>query len=452
MIVDYMKQSGQITPEIQKRSMDYLQTGYQDLLGFRVSGGGFSMYGDPPAELWLSAYGLMLMNDMNKVYPVDEELLSSTGEWLLNEQNSDGSWNYNLKETAYIALALSEAEDQGRELNRAINYIKENMDEVKDLYTLALIANLLVYNEPDGLQTEELLKRLEESKIEDKENVYWPVLERTITESYGDEGNIETTALVVQAFLKAGVYGDTVEKALNYLVEAKDTYGGWYSTQATVLSLKALSLAKESIGGESNGLIKVLVDGQEAGKIVITPEEREVIKWLDLKNYTGEGSLKVELVPEGDINCMYQVIYSYYLPWSEEDRQSEGPLSISVDYDRHELKRNDILNSSVTVHNNSSESCETVIIELAVPAGFDVVSGDFDRLLKEEKIERYEKRGRKVILYLDRVKGEGDFTFSYGLNAKFPVNITAPVSEVYEYYNSDKRGYSVPAELKVKFD
>ena len=453
MVLDYMKTSDQITPDIQMKAEYYINLGYQRLLGFEVMGGGFSYYGQSPASLWLSAYGLMQMNDMNKVYPIDERIITRTRQWLLDNQGGDGSWNSNLRETAITAWAISETDYEGEPLDRALNYIKSNMKNERDLYTLAIIANLMVYNEPDSEETTELLKGLEEKKTEVKDSVYWGTDCRTLTESYGMTANIETTSLVTQAFIKGGVYGDIVQKSLNFLATSKDSYGTWYSTQATVLSLKTLVMAMTTdTGKKSEGYIKVLVDGREAGEIEIIPEQSDVLKILDLKEYAGRGELKVELIPQGYIKCMYQIIYSYYLPWSSVDKsqEKEPPIIIAVRYDRSELKRNDVLISTVTIHNVSPEVCETIIIDLGIPPGFDVVAQDFEVLVEEGKIDRYDMTGRQIIVYLTSLEPHSEFSFSYGLRAKFPVTVTTPVSEVYEYYNSDTRGYTEPVKLHVK--
>jgi uncharacterized protein YfaS (alpha-2-macroglobulin family) len=174
------------------------------------------------------------------------------------------------------------------------------------------------------------------------------------------------------------------------------------------------------------------------------------VKVLDLKGYARNGT--VELTPEGNIKCMYQVIYSYYLPWSSVavSRETESPLSISIEYDRTELKRNDLILARVMVKNTSAKPGETVIIDLGIPPGFDVMSEDFDNLVKENMIDRYEMTGRQIIVYLDKVNPGDKFTFSYGLRAKFPLKVTAPVSEVYEYYNSNTKGYSTPDKLRVR--
>jgi hypothetical protein len=67
-------------------------TGYQGLLTFEVSGGGFSWFGQAPANKILTSYGLMEFADMARVHEVDPRVIERTQQWLAREQQSDGSW------------------------------------------------------------------------------------------------------------------------------------------------------------------------------------------------------------------------------------------------------------------------------------------------------------------------------------------------------------------------
>ncbi|MFN2167495.1 MAG: hypothetical protein ACK2U9_14675, partial [Anaerolineae bacterium] len=73
-----MQKTGNANPAVQLQAEKYVATGYQRLLTFEVSGGGFSLFGNPPAEVFLTAYGLMEFTDMAEVYPVDEALIERT--------------------------------------------------------------------------------------------------------------------------------------------------------------------------------------------------------------------------------------------------------------------------------------------------------------------------------------------------------------------------------------
>ncbi|MEQ8168076.1 MAG: MG2 domain-containing protein [Candidatus Eremiobacterota bacterium] len=466
MVLDYMKTSGQITPDIQMKAEHYINLGYQRLITFEVPSGGFSLYGEAPASVWLSAYGLIEMYDMNRVYPVDEKIIERTKKWLISRQEVDGSWksdgysswdaagggDSDLRVTAFVAWSLAQSGYEGEALKKAISYIKSSMKDQKDFYTMSLVANLLLYTDPKGQAAKDILETLYKGRSENKDGVSWAIDGRTLTQSYGMIASIETTSLVTQAFLRSGSYGDAVEKSLKFLAVSRDTYGTWHSTQATVLALKTLILSMNTdMGKNSKGRIHVLVDGQEAGTVEIIPEQSDVVKFLDLKGYAREGNFNVELVPEGDIRCMYQIIYSYYIPWSsyQTSRGEQSPVKISIAYDRSELRRNDILQARVAVTNTSGKPGEAVIIDLGVPPGFDVIAEDFENLVKVQKIERFDMTGRKVIVYLKRLEPGKSFGFSYGMRAKFPVKITTPVSEVYEYYNANTKGYSVPEKIEV---
>ena len=120
LVLDYLKTVGQASPETQLTAEQYVATGYQRLVTFEVPGGGFSLFGQPPAEVFLTAYGLMEFSDMAKVYPVDPDLIERTAHWLLAQQQGDGTWleqgysehwqvQTKLPTTAYITWALVEA-------------------------------------------------------------------------------------------------------------------------------------------------------------------------------------------------------------------------------------------------------------------------------------------------------------------------------------------------------
>jgi len=98
-----------MTPEIQLESEQYIAQGYQRLLTFEVAGGGFSLFGEAPAQPMLTAYGLMEFSDMSRVYYVDPALIERTAQWLMGRQQGDGSW---LPEGMTIESGLEEMEGQ----------------------------------------------------------------------------------------------------------------------------------------------------------------------------------------------------------------------------------------------------------------------------------------------------------------------------------------------------
>jgi len=82
LALDYMKRTKKLTPEVHAKAEGYIANGYQRLLTFEVAGGGFSWFGNPPANKILTSYGLMEFSDMAKVHDVDANVMRRTQEWL----------------------------------------------------------------------------------------------------------------------------------------------------------------------------------------------------------------------------------------------------------------------------------------------------------------------------------------------------------------------------------
>ncbi|HKV40215.1 MAG TPA: alpha-2-macroglobulin family protein, partial [Blastocatellia bacterium] len=92
LVMDYLKTSKKITPELQAKAEGYISLGYQRLVTFEVPGGGFSWFGQAPANKILTAYGLMEFADMSRVHEVDPKVIERTQNWLVSQQQPDGGF------------------------------------------------------------------------------------------------------------------------------------------------------------------------------------------------------------------------------------------------------------------------------------------------------------------------------------------------------------------------
>jgi len=448
-----MTKAKQITPEIQMKAEEYINLGYQRLLTFEVNSGGFSLFGDPPPSVWLSAYGLMEMSDMSKVYAIDTDIITRTRDYILKNQKSDGSWEDkqvdNLKLTAFVVWALAISDYKGIEIDEGVNYLKNSINDKSDPYLLGLVANALLSVDSKDSTALYIAEKLNKNAIVENEWLYWNTTERTLSFS-GGHSEIETTAIILQAFIKAGKYPKTVEKGLNFILQKKDSYGNWNHTQATVLCLKTLIEATSQISSiEGTEYVNVKINGKEAEKLEFTSENFDVLRQLDLKEYTVEGDNQIEIIPSENINPLYQIIPIYYLPWKDIRPDPENPLKINLNYDRTNLKVNDTLKVSVKIKNSGGSIPGMVLATLGIPPGFSVMEDDFKALRENGLIDRYEFTGRQVILYFENMEYNKTVEFDYRLKAKFPLRVTSPFSKVYEYYNPEVESYFRPGQIKV---
>ncbi|MCP4548028.1 MAG: hypothetical protein GY835_16305 [bacterium] len=464
-MLDYLQTTGQANPELQMQAEKFVATGYQRLLTFEVNGGGFSLFGEPPARPFLTAFGLMEFNDMAQVYPVDEALIERTARWLLAQQQADGTWSDHGQSehwqissvaptSAYITWALIEAGyADTQEVGRAIAYIRESALQEDDAYSLALIANALTAYAPDDSTSRAALERLYEMRVEDGDAFYWPMGGASFMGATGQSGSMETTALAAYAFMKAGVYPDAVSGALAYLIQSKDSWGTWQTTQATILSLKTLLLATERMGqAEGPATVYVSLNNELTQKITIDESNSDVVHMVSFdRGFSPSGDNRVQIELEGGGNLMYQVMTRYYLPWDrlEPATGARELISINVEYDRMQLSVNDEVAVNVGVRLNKAGVVPMALIDLGVPPGFTVLAEDLGRLVEQGIISRYELTGRQIIIYLENLAYEAPLSFSYRLRARFPMRAQTPPSSAYDYYNPSDLTVQPPLEVTV---
>jgi uncharacterized protein YfaS (alpha-2-macroglobulin family) len=467
LALDYMKRTKKLTPEVHAKAEGFIANGYQRLLTFEVPGGGFSWFGNVPANKILTAYGLMEFSDMAKVYDIDQNVISRTQQWLAGQQQADGSWKpdtsfinegatnrFNrdvLRITAYIAWSLENTGYHGAAIDKAQQFVFRHMDEKVDAYTLAVLGNFAVDYGKDREFTREAIERLLDARTEKGDQVWW-TSDETGVYSTGESASIETTGLAVEALLKWGEASPTVRKALSYIAAQKGPSGTWGTTQATIMALRALLLATEKSAADVHGTVDVLLNGETAGTITLTSENNDLLHQFVFK-HVGD-STKIELRFRGKGGLAYQVVGSYFLPW--EEKTAKEPLSINVAYDRTRLAQDDIATATATIQNNLDKSANMVMVDLGIPPGFDLLSEDLQAYIEKSagkktgRLEKFTQTATQAILYFDSLAPGSAVTLKVRLHAKYPIRAHTFRSRVYEYYDPDVSAVVRPVQLEVQ--
>lgn len=488
LVLDYLRATNQTSPEAEMKAEEYINIGYQRLTTFEVAGGGFSLFGDAPADRMLTAYGLQEFTDMARVYDVDPDFIRRAADWLLNQQASDGSWendrglvhestwsslgNDRLPVTAYITWSLLDsgfANESGTQ--RGLEYIRESQSQAEDAYVLALVTNALVAGDlAQGTKlspaTEAALDRLAGMAQMEGSGASWQSGVATFMGSQGKTNSIETTALAALAFLRSGSRPELANAALTSLIREKDSFGTWYSTQATVLTLKAMIESARAGAEDVDAQVTVSLNGGQMKNVQVDAENYDVVQLLVFDDVSLGRDNTVELSVTGKGSLMYQISGSFYLPWDDlakypELIPAEELVSIDVAYDRSELSVNDTVNVAVQIAlNRPGARSESAIIDLGLPPGFTVEAEDLAALVayyndvpqdyQFAQIQRYELTGRQIIIYLTNLSEGKPLQFSFRLRAKYPLRAQAPATSAYDYYDPDLSGEQAPQILVVK--
>ena len=468
LALDYMKRTKKLTPEIHAKAEGYIANGYQRLLTFEVPGGGFSWFGQAPANKILTAYGLMEFNDMSKVSDVDARLVERTSEWLAGQQQPDGSWKpdasfinegatnrYNsdvLRITAYIAWALANTGYKGPAVEKAKQFIESHNGSKPDAYTLAVIANFAADYGKDRDFTTHSMQALIEARTEQGDQVSWKT-EETSVYSTGQSAAIETTGLATQALLKWGQGSEIARKALNFISSKKEASGNWGTTQATIMALRALVLATQMSASDVHGAVTIALDGKPVETLKLTSENNDLFHQFVFKGIDALKAASVELKFEGTGTLAYQVVGRSFTPW--EEKPVAEPLSIDVAYDRTHLAQNDIATATATIRNNLSKTANMVMVDLGIPPGFELLSEDLQTFQeksagqKNGRLEKFSLTATQAILYFNALSQKQTVTIGFRLRAKYPIHAHTFPSRVYEYYDPDVSATAHPVQLEV---
>jgi uncharacterized protein YfaS (alpha-2-macroglobulin family) len=467
LALDYMKRTKKLTPEVHAKAEGFIASGYQRLLTFEVPGGGFSWFGSAPANKILTAYGLMEFHDMARVYDVDSQVIARTRDWLIRQQQPDGSWKpdtqfinegatnrFNtdaVRIAAYIAWALESADYKGPAIDKARQFIEQHLDSRMDAYTLAVVANFAVENSKDSDFANRALEMLRDGAKEQGDFVLWRAPETGLYAT-GDSAAVETTGLAVQAFLKAGRNSDLVRKALAWITSKKNGDGNWGTTQGTIMALRALLGASEQSGSDAHGVVEVMLNGTKVETVEINKDNNDLLHQFILPSARADRDNEVALKFSGDGGMAYQIAGRYFVPWQQ---QTTEPLAIAVKYDRTRLTQDQVVTSTATIHNNMQQTANMVMVDLGIPPGFDLLSEDLQEMVqkttnaKSGRLEKFSMTATQAILYFDSIAPHDSFEIHFRLQAKYSIRAQGFTSRVYEYYDPKVTATTQPAQFIV---
>ena len=469
LALDYMKRTKKLTPEVHAKAEGFIANGYQRLLTFEVPGGGFSWFGNAPANKILTSYGLMEFYDMSKVHDVDPKLIQRTQQWLASQQQPDGSWKPDagginegainrytkdvVRITAYIAWSLENTGYQGPAVDKAKQLVDSHMDGKMDAYTLAVIANFAVDYQKDREFTRQAMQLLLDARTEKDDQAWWNA-EETSVYATGASAAVETTGLAVQALLKWGEASEASRKALTYIAAKKDAAGTWGTTQATIMALRALLLSTEKGAAEVRGTLEVLLNGKSVEKLALTPQNNDLLHQFVFRNIDDKGPTMVQIRFDGKGGLAYQVVGSYFLPWDE--KPANEAMSIDVTYDRTHLSQDEIATATATIKNNLSKNANMVMVDLGIAPGFDLLSEDLQayeersKAFKTARLEKFSLTATQAILYFDSFAPGETVKLRFRLRAKYSIRARTFQSRVYEYYDPQVSAVARPVQLEVR--
>jgi CD109 antigen len=468
-VARYLRETGQLKPEVMAKAEHLMITGYQRELTYRRSDGSFSAFGDSDDEgsLWLTAFVLKTFAQAKDLIYIDQAVLDEAAAWIEGHQLRDGSFEpvgfLHHQEllgglqgkaalTAYVAIALMEAGHDGA-ASKAIDYLEGELDGIGDPYTMAITAYALELG--DSAEADEAYQKLMDMAEEDDNGLHWggkpieplplPGTPRRggFPEPRHQSAAIETTGYATLALIE---HGDrfNASRAARWLASQRNAYGGFDSTQDTVVGLQALTTF--ATDARSDVDMTVTLEGKGLSKMIrITAENADVLQLIQLPE---EGEVTVTARGRGDV--VLQSVLRYNLP--EPEDTGEEIFQIVVDYGTESVEVDDIITVDVSVKFSPPEPIEAgmVVLDIAVPTGFAPVRESLDELMDSRaNLKRYEVAGRKVIFYIEDMRPNQTIAFEFQARALYPVRAKEVTSQAYSYYKPEWKGETLGGAITV---
>src|SRR5262249_3420450 len=177
-------------------------------------------------------------------------------------------------------------------------------------------------------RAEEVLGKLRTAAEKERGGSFWELHANTPFYGWGHAGRVETTALAVQLLHRAAQPGDTalIDRGLEFLIEQKDKYGAWYSTQTTVNVIDALLLLASREKAGPPPTLQVTVNGSPQAFPVSAALGPQAI---DISSLAHAGKNTVEISGGSGKLATAQTVADYYVPWNSPLAAAPpGPLKL----------------------------------------------------------------------------------------------------------------------------
>ncbi|NXL21326.1 A2ML1 protein, partial [Setophaga kirtlandii] len=462
-ILQYLNKTKQLDPEIKAIALAFLTIGYQRQLLYKHDDGSYSAFGkgDKQGNTWLTAFVARSFGQASSHIYIDKDHVQSALRWLQKHQLPSGCFqsvgklfNNDLKGgvddtislTAYIAAALVELhlERNDTMLENALHCLKNVILDETSLYVKALMAYVFTLSK-DMEMRKQLLDMVQKETVLLFHIFLLPSAQLLTSQSAGEKSSsmIETVAYLVLAHVSkpdSSFNEASVSKLVHWLSSRRNAFGGFASTQDTVVSLQALAQYAALIPQEMRD-VKVEVKGKGASPLEfhVHRDNKLVLHQASLPADTG--SYTVQATGSG---CVYVQVRvreersSQALPLTTEGKEVFLLDVETVPRQCDGVRKEFDIHVSVRYVGDRGTS-NMALVEVEMLSGFIPVQSSVKELEKIPLVKKTEIEPDKITIYLEEL-GESSLKLNISVEQDVEVqNLKAATVHIYDYYKPDER-------------
>uniref|UniRef100_A0A8C2TZ08 Ovostatin n=1 Tax=Coturnix japonica TaxID=93934 RepID=A0A8C2TZ08_COTJA len=455
-VLDYLNKTRQLSEDVKSKTIGYLVSGYQKQLSYKHPDGSYSAFGtrDKEGNTWLTAFVYKSFAKASHFIYIDDNVQAQTLMWLARKQKTDGCFqsagilvnsalkvvkNYFCCFYLFVCLFLKYT------VIRNAFYCLETASEknISDIYTQALVAYAFCLAGKAEI-CESFLRELQKSAKDVGGSKYWEQKQRSPTENshlldHVPSIEVEITSYVLLALLyKPNRNQEDLTKAsaiVQWIIRQQNSYGGFSSTQDTVVALQALAAYGEATyNSVTQNVIKIISKNTFAKVFTVNNENRLLLQQTPLPEVPGKYSLTVN--GTGCVLIQTALRYNIHL------QEGAFGFSLSVQTSNASCPQDQpgkfdiVLISSYTGKQSSSN---TVIIDVKMLSGFVPVKSSLDKLIDAHKVKQVEYKKNHVLLYLENMLQKRRKEVTFSVEQEFVVTHLKPAPVyIYDYYKTEE--------------
>lgn len=447
LLMSYLRQTGQETPEIKKEVFKHLNLLYQGQLSFRNKDGSFRIFkSSTEPSVWLTAFvarhlHLATAQEWENYIYIDPDVVDSAIGWLVSRQTQDGAFveqspfvydrklngnpragllqedfkMRNVSLTAYVLIALHGMKDRaGEQSVKASNarilaqkYLESllhrtTIKTAQDPFDLAIVTYALQL--VNSIEADEAYGYLDKHMHQQSGLRYWGTEtsppnqintqnNRNIiyprAKGKFDSRNVQTTAyaLLTQIQRQSPFQRDIVE----WLNTQRMTSSGWASTQDTIVALQ--SLIEYSISSEHRAVtdLKISIEAPalrdiyRENQVSISESNISNTHFLDMPNAHGIFTIRAE----GSGTALLSLDIQYNVDWAHlqiNPAVKAFDLDVKPSYSgRNSSSMHMEICTRWTLLSESPRS-GMAVLEVPVPTGYIISQSVLDRIINASSV------------------------------------------------------------------
>lgn len=483
-VLKYLTNTGRITEELRSKAVKHMEIGYQRELTYRHNDGSYSAFGksDAYGSVWLTAFVIKSYAQAKPYIYIDSNDIKMSLRFLQRSQQENGCFRETgkvlssymmggmgndkksgesvLPITSYVAIALLTAglNDTDPAIVGAMQCISTHFKFEKDQmdpYAMSLVAYASALHLSNSPLTITIIRELEAKARNDGSLKYWARDEPKpkASDSWhfyaAPSAEVEMTAYALLAYITH--YGPrAIENTHNiamWLSKQRNAFGGFSSTQDTVIGLNALSEFASLSFTKGKQELKVSVAGKKLSHIFsISQKEKTTLLLQSTPIPVLPNSLAIVARGEGCALVQLNVNYNKLAKDLAADGKANFHLKVTPKLYEPDIDRCDrrTIVISVGSKGNHKTPVGMALVTLKLVTSWSPIEQSLTKLeslfpkLGMKKIEQDEEEGT-ISFYFDELsKRAKEFKIDVEQDKELAVSKPKPADvKVFYYYETD---------------